>query len=675
MEQPLSGYRGNGPYVFVCYAHEDTDAVYREIAWLNDYGVNVWYDEGISPGHEWREELAAAIQGCTRVLYFVTPNSVVSEHCRRELNFAQEENREVVAIHLRPTEVPAGLRLGLNNRQAILKYELAEDEFHKRLMRVVQGAEGSTARPVPVSGGNPQTWRTGIALAGVALVLIAVGTWWFTMRDVAPADTDPEVTKTADEVASPESSRNSIAVLPFVNMSPDPDQEYFSDGISEELLNLLAKNPELKVISRSSAFTFKGKDIDIPTVAERLGVAHVLEGSVRKADNRVRITAQLIDAETDTHLWSDTFDRELTDIFAIQDEIAGQVVEALNLTLFGPPATKKEPNLDAYALYLQGRHLRTSTAETQENLEQAQAMLEQALELDPNYAEAWIELADVYGSMRFIGVMARDQARRLRLEALERARTIDPENADIYGHLAFDAIIEDRDLASAARFIERGLALEPANLNLIEAAGDLAVNLGRLSDAVALHEYVTARDPLCSFCVGKLSANYMLQGRLDEAAAAYETYELIGPLSGFTSVGALIMLLQGKHESSLATWERVPNGLFRTYGEAITLYSMGRDEQFSVKFQDLKDEYGADFPTMVARVYAWMGDVDTAFEWLDRYTPGQPELGQVIVNQMEFLSVEFQPLHDDPRWQTHLQKLRVTAEQMAAIEFGVSLPK
>ena len=195
-------------------------------------------------------------------------------------------------------------------------------------------------------------------------------------------------------------------------MSSDPEQEYFSDGISEELLNLLAKNPELKVISRSSAFTFKGKDIDIPTVAERLGVAHVLEGSVRKSGNTVRITAQLIDAETDTHLWSETYDRQLTDIFAIQDEIAGEVVEALNLTLFGTPATKKEPNLDAYALYLQGRHLAETSARSQKDLEQAQAMLKQALALDPNYADAWIELADVYGSMRFIGAMARDQAQR-----------------------------------------------------------------------------------------------------------------------------------------------------------------------------------------------------------------------------------------------------------------------
>jgi TolB-like protein len=609
------------------------------------------------------------------MLFFVSPRSVVSEHCRRELNFAQEEGREVIAVHLEPTEMPAGLRLGLNNRQAILKYKLDEDEFHKRLMRVVQGAEGSMAGQVPASGRNPRTWRAGITLAGIALFLIAVGTLWFIMRDVAPADSGPEAIKTADGVAAQESSNKSIAVLPFVNMSSDPEQEYFSDGISEELLNLLAKNPELKVISRSSAFTFKDKDIDIPAVAERLGVAHVLEGSVRKAGNRVRITAQLIDAETDTHLWSDTFDRELTDIFAIQDEIAGQVVDALKLALFGTPATTKEPNLDAYALYLQGRHL--GAIGTPENLDQAEALLKRALALDPDYADVWIELSSVYESKRFIGTMAVDRARSLKHDALERARAIDPENAGIYEQLAWDALIEDRDLTRAARLLERGLALDPTRLSLIQGAALLALNLGRLADAVARAEYVTARDPLCALCIGQLGGMYMLQDRIDEAAAAYETYDLVGGDDpGMNAAVALVLLLQGKHEASLARWNRVtPGHLFRAYGETITLYSMGREADFAAKFQELKDQFGTDYPTMVARVYAWMGDVDTAFEWLDRYTGARPELGPVIINHFEFLSVEFQPLHDDPRWQAYLERLGLAPEQLAAIEFEFSLPK
>ncbi len=185
--------------------------------------------------------------------------------------------------------------------------------------------------------------------------------------------------------------QQSIAVLPFENMSADPEQEYFSDGISAELLNLLTKIPELRVISRASAFSYKGKDIDIPTVAEQLNVAHVLEGSVRKAGNRVRITAQLIEARSDTHLWSETYERTLDDIFATQDEIAARVVEQLKLTLLGDAPTVQATDPEAYALVLQARYLRHQM--TPDSLDKSIALLEQALAIDPDYAAAWAGLA------------------------------------------------------------------------------------------------------------------------------------------------------------------------------------------------------------------------------------------------------------------------------------------
>ena len=677
MEKPFSAYRGDGPYAFVCYAHDDSAIVYPELQYLRGRGVNVWYDEGIPAGSNWRAHIGGVLDGATQVLFYVSQASVSSDHCNREINYALDEGKHIVPVLLDDTPLPADLKMGLSRVQMIHRRELSADAYQRALAQALTASTTSG-----IEAGSVQTTQTGAqAPAGrrkwmaIAVALIVVGAFAVYKLGQGPGRPEDQSTIKPAELTTTPADKSSIAVLPFVNMSSDPEQEYFSDGISEELLNLLAKNPELKVISRSSAFTFKGKDIDIPTVAERLGVAHVLEGAVRKSGNTVRITAQLIDAETDTHLWSETYDRQLTDIFAIQDEIAGEVVEALNLTLFGTPATKREPNLDAYALYLQGRHLKNTP--TPENLEQAEAMLKQALNLDPNYADAWIELADVYGTMRNFGIMARDEARRLNHEALERARGIDPENADIYGQLAFEAIVEDRDLTSAVRQLQRGLALDPTNLNLIQAAAGLALNLGRLSDAASLAEYHTARDPLCAFCFALRGLIYMLQGRPDDAAAAYETYGLVGGDDpGGNAARALVLLLQGKHEASLAMWTRVtPGHLFRVYGETITYYSMGREAEFATRFRELKDQFGGDYPTMVARVYAWMGDVDTAFEWLDRYTPGQPQLGPVIVNHFEFLSVEFQPLHDDPRWHAHLQRLGVAPEQLAAIEFDISPPK
>ena len=168
MDKPFSAYQGNDPYVFVCYDHDDAESVYREIAWLNNHGINLWYDEGISPGLEWTDALAGAIQGCSKVLYFVTRNSVTSEHCRKELNFAQEEAHDVVAVHLEPTEVPPGLRLSLNNRQAILRHELSDEHYHEELMQAAQAAAG--APRVPVSQPSTPAPRRGfrLAIAGFA---------------------------------------------------------------------------------------------------------------------------------------------------------------------------------------------------------------------------------------------------------------------------------------------------------------------------------------------------------------------------------------------------------------------------------------------------------------------------------------------------------------------------
>jgi TolB-like protein len=213
------------------------------------------------------------------------------------------------------------------------------------------------------------TRKTGKQLDRVIILLLALGLGYFAFDKFVldPARDAVLVEETAQQTRSDvlvESyGDKSIAVLPFVNMSDDARNEYFSDGISEELLNLLAQIPELRVISRSSSFSFKGKDIAIPEVAKQLNVAHVLEGSVRKAGNRVRITAQLIDGRSDTHLWSDTYDRELDDIFAVQDEIAAAISVALKIKLklvageMMQPEAIKTANTDAYVAYLQGREL------------------------------------------------------------------------------------------------------------------------------------------------------------------------------------------------------------------------------------------------------------------------------------------------------------------------------
>ena len=263
----------------------------------------------------------------------------------------------------------------------------------------------------------------------------------------------------------------SIAVLPFVNMSDDAGNEYFSDGISEELLNLLAGVPGLRVISRTSAFAYKGKDIRLTRVADELNVAHVLEGSVRKSGNRVRVTAQLIEARSDTHLWSQTWDLTLDDIFAIQEQIAAQVVEHLKVTLLGDPPQPVETDPQAYALFLQARYL--SGQGSAEAYGQAIDLLKQVLAIDPAYAAAWEALAGNYINQASKGLRTWEEGFSLAREASEKALAINPLFAPAHARLGWVAMLYDNDLAQAARHYERALELAPTSERIIGDAASL----------------------------------------------------------------------------------------------------------------------------------------------------------------------------------------------------------
>src|SRR5438034_430794 len=276
----------------------------------------------------------------------------------------------------------------------------------------------------------------------------------------------------------------SIAVLPFVNMSEDKANEYFSDGISEELLNLLAKIPQLQVTARTSSFAFKGKETGIPEIARTLHVAHVLEGSVRKAGNSVRITAQLIRAGTDTHLWSQTYDRKLDDIFAIQDEIAADVVKQLKITLLGAAPKAHTTDPEAYALYLQAVQLgRQFTAEP---FQQSDALYRKVLAIDPRYAPAWYGLARNFGNETGQGLLPGKEGFAQAREAAVRALAIDPDYAPAHAQLGWIAMYGDSDLVGAAQHLERALALDPADLRVLTTSVTLLQSLGRLDEALAL---------------------------------------------------------------------------------------------------------------------------------------------------------------------------------------------
>jgi adenylate cyclase len=459
----------------------------------------------------------------------------------------------------------------------------------------------------------------------------------------------------------------SIAVLAFDDMSQAGDQEYLSDGIAEELLNLLAKIPELRVISRSSAFSFKGKDLEIPEIAERLNVAHILEGSVRKAGSKVRITTQLIEARSDTHLWSETYDRQLDDIFAIQDEIAATVVEQLKITLLGAVPHVEETDPEAYALYLRAVHLgRLSSAES---LEQSITLFQEVLAIDPNYASAWSGLARNYIDQTLKNLRTSEEGWALAREAAEKALAINPEHAIAHSMLGWIAVYKDNDLSAAARHNSRALALEPTSPSIIGNATQVLSELNHLDQAITAEEYVTVRDPLNPISYQNLGFSYLTVGRWDDAIASYQTALQLSPgIIGTHYYIGVALLLKGNIEAALAEFEQEEDEEFRTKGQAMALYALGRQDVSKAKLQELIERWGDEWPSEVAHVYAYTGNADAAFNWLEK-SAAEEDGG--FQPQQKFLD----SLRDDPRWLPLLEQMGKSPAQLDAIEFNVTLPK
>jgi len=380
------------------------------------------------------------------------------------------------------------------------------------------------------------TSKTGHKLDRNIMIVMAVALIWFAWDKFAPS---PEPATPAAETLAvqtdfeaqlapapePAAPAKSIAVLPFTNMSDDAGNEYFSDGISEEILNALAKVKELKVAGRTSSFAFKGRNEDLRLIGKTLGVSHILEGSVRKAGNKVRITAQLIQVDDGFHLWSETYDRELTDIFAIQDEIAGAILKELKAALIGgQKITSTRADTQAYDLYLLARQ-RIYTR-TRMQLESALDLLKQAIEIDPDFAPAWAQkgitsllLSDRnYGTIPF--VEAQTQGRL----ALTKALEIDPQLAEGWAGLGLyqsnQPVVEENALAIAS--LRKALAINPSLINASNWLQNELNGKGQPREALQILEDMLDRDPLYKPGIGNLVLAYLFMGSPEKAMELIE---------------------------------------------------------------------------------------------------------------------------------------------------------
>src|SRR5262245_4022684 len=366
------------------------------------------------------------------------------------------------------------------------------------------------------------------------------------------------------------SGKTAIAVLPFANLSADKDQEYFSDGLSEELVNVLAKNPKLQVTSRTSAFSFKGKEVDIKTSAQKLNVTHVLEGSVRKAGNELRITAQLIEVATDSHLWSQTYDRKMENIFAVQDEIATSVADALKATLEGnQPSKTQQTNPEAYNAYLQGRYF--ADRRTKDDYEKAINYFEQALRIDPNYARAWVGLSMVHRDQGGLGYIPVEESAEKAKNEVQKALQIDPNLAEAYAQMGRIKIFNDWDWYGADAAFKKALELDSANAEVFRGAGSLAATLGRFEEAITLVRRAIELDPLRTFAYNNLGLNAYYAGRYNDAIVAASKILDLNPQfpgGGHYRIGR-VYLAQSKNREALAEMQKEPSGPWRLDGLAL----------------------------------------------------------------------------------------------------------
>jgi TolB-like protein/Tfp pilus assembly protein PilF len=514
---------------------------------------------------------------------------------------------------------------------------------------------------------------------GISLLVLAIGLFAFDRfvpRRVEPAAASREAATPAVPSAStpsavsaaPAASDNSIAVLPFVNMSDEKSNEFFSDGISEELLNLLAKIPQLQVTARTSSFAFKGEKIGIAEVARQLHVAHVLEGSVRKAGNTVRITAQLINAATDTHLWSETYDRRLDDIFAVQDEIAADVVKQLKITLLRAAPKVRTTDPEAYALYLQAVQL--GRQETAEAFRQSDALYRKALAIDPRYAPAWAAWAENFYEKANRGLLSNKEGYAQASEAAKKALAIDPDYAPAHARLGYIAN-SDNDLAGAAEHLKRALVLDPADPDVLRNCASLLQSLGRLDEGLALQEAVVRRDPVNVTTLSNLALYQRDAGRFDAAIASLRTVLSLAPGRGIAHyLLGTALLLKGDAQGALAEIEQETSEVYKMIGLPMAYHALGRKADSDAALATLIAKNEKDGPYNIAYNYAFRGEADKAFEWLDKAVEyGDPGLADIVTENL------FDKIHADPRWLAFLRKVGKAPEQLAKIEFKVTLPE
>jgi TolB-like protein/Flp pilus assembly protein TadD len=577
------------------------------------------------------------------LVLILSKDAVASAHVGRELERAASKRHPIIALRTDTAPLTRAFEYFLNQSQWIEGG--GSDAAIAQLVGAVgqhlaPGTATSPTNGIQGSAGHREAAvpRRVWVIAAVVAVLLAGGYFldkaWHSKRE--PAASTAVI------------SDKSIAVLPFTDMSEKKDQEYFADGMAEEIIDLLAKIPGLKVISRTSSFQFKGKTEDLRSIATQLGVAYVLQGSVRKSGDRLRVTAQLINSRDGTHLWSETYDRDLSDVLKMQDEIAASLVRALQIEVSVRDIASRSAlhNTEAYTLYLQGLHAGESL--DQQGLEDALSDFQRALNLDPSFAAAAGEVASMYFLLG-----ACEKARR----AAEDAIKLDPKLGIAHGFLGEVYRGCDLDWAGADREVGLGRLLSPNDVTVLFFSAVLSENMGRWDDALRFINASLARDPLNPNAYAMLSLIQYGRGRMEEAEAAIRHTLEISPTNALGRFWlGNVLLTRGQPDAGLAEMLKVKDEAYRLSGSAMAFFALGRKADSDAALAQMAKGQADHDPFHIALVYAFRGESDDAFKWLDR-AYAQKGGG----NNLAYIKTypAFRKLEGDPRYEAFLKKMNL----------------
>jgi TolB-like protein/Tfp pilus assembly protein PilF len=535
----------------------------------------------------------------------------------------------------------------------------ASEQFKAMIETVPKRGYRLNGTITPLSQGSRSGKRAGLRwrFAAVGAALLVVAALWYTLAQRPGTDSSQP---TAGETTA------SIAVLPFDDMSAEQDQEYFSDGVSEEILNRLTQVESFLVIARTSSFAFKDQNVNIPEIARKLNVPHVLEGSVRRSGDRVRITTRLVEASSNSQLWSETYDRAAGDLFAIQDDIAASVATALRTTLAGTATRGAAPaNAAAYELFLQGEFFYNRRAPGDVAL--AEKYYRDALAIEPGFARAWASLAGVYSLLAYEGAIPRDVGLEKQGEAARKAIELDPNLA--VGHARFSQYHWDiGDPTEGYRIWDTALALDPDEPLVLNFTAGVAMRAGEIDKATRAQRRLVERDPLSAghrVNLGMyLQASDQLEAAKTELQKALELNPGIG--SGVSLAIARLLVLQKQFGDASALIARLPEGELRDHGLALLAHAQGRRKEADGILARLVARSKTTPDIRLAEVYAFRGMTEEAFEALqglqeaiEWYEP--PLTSQIWSWQVEMrVSPFLKPLHADPRWQAMMVEPGVT---------------